>query len=175
MPSEFPPPSRRTKIVLAAIAVLTLLYSLIIAGQILLWFVLVGIAVALYLTWLLIVAVFRLVEAVERIATAAEVDSGIRDSSEAGFDPPSRRNSDEMPADDAPDGPQAAPDPDVGDRQDDAPAKGDSDDDPAGDDSADGSVGDGTNDGSVGDGTNDGSASDDSDTAPTDEDRPDRD
>ncbi|MBB6647597.1 hypothetical protein [Halobellus ruber] len=82
MSPELPPrPSRRTKIVLAAVALVTFLYSVVVTAQILLWFVLVGLAVGLYLTYLLIVAVFRLVEAVERIATAAEVDSGIRDAS----------------------------------------------------------------------------------------------
>lgn len=130
VPSAFPPrPSRRVTIALATIGLLTLLYSLIIAGQILLWFILAGGAIGLYLVWLLILAVFRLVEAVERIATAAEVDSGIRDSSETGPEAQSRRSTDETPADDAPDGSRAAPDPDTDDRRDDAPAAGDSDDD----------------------------------------------
>jgi hypothetical protein len=87
VPPEFPPrPSKRTGIALAAVALLTFLYSIIVAGQILLWFVLAGIAVGLYLTYLLVVVLFRLVEAVERIATAAEVDSGIGDASDV--DPP---------------------------------------------------------------------------------------
>ena len=85
MSSELPPrPSKRATIALAVVALVTFLYSIVIAGQILLWFVLVGLAVGLYLTYLLIVAIFRLVEAVERIATAAEVDSGIRTAAEAG-------------------------------------------------------------------------------------------
>ena len=85
MSSELPPrPSKRATIALAVVALVTFLYSVVIAAQILLWFVLVGLAVGLYLTYLLIVAIFRLVEAVERIATAAEVDSGIRTAAEAG-------------------------------------------------------------------------------------------
>ena len=85
MSSELPPrPSKRATIALAVVALVTFLYSIVIAGQILLWFVLVGLAVGLYLTYLLIVAIFRLVEAVERLATAAEVDSGIRTVAEAG-------------------------------------------------------------------------------------------
>ena len=84
MPPELPPrPSTRTTAALAAVAVVTFLYSILVLGQILLWFVVVGIAIGLYLTYLLIVAVFRLVAAVERIATAAEVDSGIRTAAEA--------------------------------------------------------------------------------------------
>jgi hypothetical protein len=83
-PELLPQPSKRTAVALAAVALVTLLYSFVIAGQILLWFVLVGIAIGLYLTYLLIVAVFRLVEAVERIATAAEVDTGIRTAAETG-------------------------------------------------------------------------------------------
>ena len=83
MPSKFPPQfSTRTTVALATVALFTFLYSIVVAGQILLWFVLAGIAIGLYLTYLLIVAVFRLVEAVERIATAAEVDTGIRDASD---------------------------------------------------------------------------------------------
>ena len=84
MSPEFPPrPSKRTAVALAVVALVTFLYSVVVTAQILLWFVLVGVAIGLYLTYLLIVAVFRLVEAVERIATAAEVDSGIRTAAEA--------------------------------------------------------------------------------------------
>ena len=79
MSPQFPPElSTRAKIAITAVALLTFLYSIVIAGQILLWFIVAGFAVGLYLIYLLIVAVFRLVAAVERIATAAEVDSGIR-------------------------------------------------------------------------------------------------
>jgi hypothetical protein len=87
-PTYPPRPSKRVTTALAAVALVTFLYSIVIAGQILLWFVLVGLAVGLYLTYLLIVAVFRLVEAVERIATAAEVDTGIRTAAEAGNSTP---------------------------------------------------------------------------------------
>jgi hypothetical protein len=81
---EFPPElSTRAKVAIATVALLTFLYSIVVAAQILLWFVVVGFAVGLYLTYLLIVAVFRLVAAVERIATAAEVDSGIRTTADA--------------------------------------------------------------------------------------------
>jgi len=81
---QFPPrPSKRVTVALAVIALVTFLYSIVIVGQILLWFALAGFAVGLYLIYLLIVAVFRLVAAVERIATAAEVDSGIRTAAEA--------------------------------------------------------------------------------------------
>jgi len=81
---QFPPElSTRAKIAITAVALLTFLYSIVIAGQILLWFIVAGFAVGLYLIYLLIVAVFRLVAAVERIATAAEVDSGIRTVADA--------------------------------------------------------------------------------------------
>ena len=84
MSPEFPPrPSKRITVALAVVALVTFLYSIVIVGQILLWFALAGFAVGLYLIYLLIVAVFRLVAAVERIATAAEVDSGIRTPAEA--------------------------------------------------------------------------------------------
>mgnify|MGYP006914279378 CR=1 FL=1 len=84
MSPEFPPElSTRAKVAIATVALLTFLYSVVVAAQILLWFVVVGFAVGLYLTYLLIVAVFRLVAAVERIATAAEVDSGIRTAADA--------------------------------------------------------------------------------------------
>ena len=84
MSPEFPPElSTRAKVAIATVALLTLLYSVAVVGQILLWVVVVGIAVGLSLVYLLIVAVFRLVAAVERIATAAEVDSGIRMAAEA--------------------------------------------------------------------------------------------
>lgn len=84
MPPEFPPrPSTRTTVALAAVALVTFLYSIVVAGQILVWFVLVGVAVGVALVYLLVIAVFRLVAAVERIATAAEVDSGIRTAAEA--------------------------------------------------------------------------------------------
>ena len=84
MPPEFPPrPSTRTTVALAAVALVTFLYSIVVAGQILVWFVLVGVAVGVALVYLLVIAVFRLVAAVERIATAAEVDSGIRMAAEA--------------------------------------------------------------------------------------------
>ena len=104
MPPAFPPrPSKRATIALAAVALVTFLYSIVIAGQILLWFVLVGIAVGLYLTYLLIVAIFRLVEAVERIATAAEVDTGIRTAAEAkDTAPPSDGEGADDPASGAP-------------------------------------------------------------------------
>jgi hypothetical protein len=136
VPSEFPPrPSRRVTIALVVVALFTLLYSLIIAGQILLWFILAGGAIGLYLTWLLIIAVFRLVEAVERIATAAEVDSGIRDPSEAGPEAPLCRTSGETPAEDTP----------VGDDSDGEAASEDADDDAADDRSDGGSAGDDSN------------------------------
>jgi len=81
VPSEFPPQlSRRAKVAIGAVALLTLLYTVVVTAQILLWFILVGVAVGLYLTYLLIVALFRLVEAVERIATAAEAESRTRDA-----------------------------------------------------------------------------------------------
>ena len=84
MSPQFPPElSTRAKIAITAVALLTFLYSIVIAGQILLWFIVAGFAVGLYLIYLLIVAVFRLVAAVERIATAAEVDSGIRTVADA--------------------------------------------------------------------------------------------
>jgi hypothetical protein len=91
VPSELHPQhpqlSTRLKIAIAAILLVTLAYSLIIAGQILLWFVLVGIAAGIYIAWLLVVAVFRMVEAVERIAAAMEADADdsgqIRDADDA--------------------------------------------------------------------------------------------
>ena len=84
MSPKFPPElSTRAKVAIATVALLTFLYSVVVAAQILLWFVVVGFAVGLYLVYLLIVAVFRLVTAVERIATAAEVDSGIRTAADA--------------------------------------------------------------------------------------------
>ena len=80
MPPEFPPrPSTRTTVALAAVALVTFLYSIVVVGQIPVWFILVGVA----LVYLLVIAGFRLVAAVERIATAAEVDSGIRTAAEA--------------------------------------------------------------------------------------------
>jgi len=62
------------KIALAVVAVVTFAYSIIIAGQILLWFVLAGIAAGIYVVWLLVVAVLRLVDATERIARALEAE-----------------------------------------------------------------------------------------------------
>ena len=151
MPSEsLPRPSRRVTIALAVIALFTLLYSLIVAGQILLWFILAGGAIGLYLTWLLILAVFRLVRAVERIATAAEVNSGIRDPSAAGPETPPHRTRGETPADDTPDGPQTPPAPDVPNRQDDTPA-GDDDGETAGEDSDDDAADDRSDGDSAGD------------------------
>ncbi len=80
MPPEFPPrPSTRTTVALAAVALVTFLHSIVVVGQIPVWFILVGVA----LVYLLVIAGFRLVAAVERIATAAEVDSGIRMAAEA--------------------------------------------------------------------------------------------
>ena len=77
MPSEFPPPlSTRVKVAAVIVLLVTLAYSFVIAGQILLWFVLVGIAAGIYIAWLLVVAVFRLVEAVERLAAAREAEVG---------------------------------------------------------------------------------------------------
>ena len=77
MPSEYPPrPSRRVKIALAVVAVVTFAYSIVVAGQILLWFVLAGIAAGIYVAWLLVVAVLRLVDATERIASALEAEHG---------------------------------------------------------------------------------------------------
>jgi len=64
------------KIALAVVAVVTFAYSIIIAGQILLWFVLAGIAAGIYVAWLLVVAVLRLVDATERIARALEAEHG---------------------------------------------------------------------------------------------------
>ncbi|WP_435186170.1 hypothetical protein [Halobellus sp. EA9] len=78
MPPEFPPQqspprlSRNAKIGLGAFLVVTLAYSFVIAGQILLWFVIVGVTAGIYLTWLLVVAVFGMVDAFERIADAME-------------------------------------------------------------------------------------------------------
>ncbi|MGQ4554751.1 hypothetical protein [Halobellus sp. GM3] len=73
MPAAFPPrSSKRLRFAVAAVLIATFAYSVVIAGQILLWFVLVGIAAGIYLAWLLVVAVFRLVDAVERIAAALE-------------------------------------------------------------------------------------------------------
>jgi hypothetical protein len=68
------------KIAVAVVLLVTLAYSLVIAGQILLWFVLVGIAAGVYIAWLLVLAVFRLVDAIERIAATreAEVSGGDR-------------------------------------------------------------------------------------------------
>ena len=75
MPSEFPPPlSTRVKVAAVIVLLVTLAYSFVIAGQILLWFVLVGIAAGIYIAWLLVVAVFRLVEAVE----ARAVEHGLK-------------------------------------------------------------------------------------------------
>ena len=62
------------KIAVAVVLLVTLAYSLVIAGQILLWFVLVGIAAGVYIAWLLVLAVFRLVDAIERIAAAREAE-----------------------------------------------------------------------------------------------------
>ncbi|WP_144901934.1 NAD(P)(+) transhydrogenase (Re/Si-specific) subunit beta [Halobellus captivus] len=77
MSAEFPPtPSRRTKIAVVIAVLATFAYSVVIAGQILLWFVLVGIVVGAYIAWLLVIAVFRLVEAVERLAAAKEAEVG---------------------------------------------------------------------------------------------------
>jgi len=86
MPSEFPPPlSDRVKLAAAVVLLVTFVYSFVIAAQILLWFVLVGIAAGIYIAWLLVLAVFRLVEAVERLAAAKEDE--IRDRREmAGID-----------------------------------------------------------------------------------------
>jgi hypothetical protein len=156
-------PSRRVTIVLAVIALFTLLYSLIVAGQILLWFILAGGAIGLYLIWLLIIAVFRLVEAVERIATAAEVDSGVRDPSEAAPGAPPRRTGGGTPANDTPDGPRAASD--VSNRRDDTPAGDNSDGEAASEDSEDDAA-DAHSDGS--------SADDDSTHNPAPDDSPDR-
>jgi uncharacterized membrane protein len=64
------------KIALAVVAVVTFAYSIVIAGQILLWFVLAGIAAGIYVAWLLVVAVLRLVDATERIASALEAEHG---------------------------------------------------------------------------------------------------
>ncbi|MFB6092875.1 MAG: hypothetical protein ABEK02_07690 [Haloquadratum sp.] len=73
MPSEFPPRlSRNAKIVLGAFLLITLVYSFVIAGQILVWFVIAGIAAGIYVAWALVVAVYRMVEAVERLADAME-------------------------------------------------------------------------------------------------------
>ena len=156
-------PSRRVTIALAVIALLTLLYSLIVVGQLLLWFILAGGAIGLYLTWLLIIAVFRLVEAVERIATAAEVDSGVRDPSEAAPGAPPRRTGGGTPANDTPDDPRATPD--VSNRQDETPAGDDSDGEAASEDSDDDAA-DADSDG--------GSADDDSTHTPAPDDSPDR-
>ncbi|WP_256546519.1 hypothetical protein [Halobellus inordinatus] len=63
-------------IALAVVAVVTFAYSIVVAGQILLWFVLAGIAAGIYVAWLLVVAVLRLVDATERIASALEAEHG---------------------------------------------------------------------------------------------------
>ncbi|RLM59622.1 hypothetical protein DVK02_02475 [Halobellus sp. Atlit-31R] len=85
VPSEYSPrPSRRGQIALAVVAVVTFAYSILVAGQILLWFVLAGIAAGVYVAWLLVVAVFRLVDATERIANALEAEHG--DSSSGSTD-----------------------------------------------------------------------------------------
>jgi hypothetical protein len=78
VPAEYPPrPSKRVQIALAVVLLVTFVYSVVIASQILLWFVFVGIVAGVYIAWLLVVAAFRLVAAVERIAAAREAEAGL--------------------------------------------------------------------------------------------------
>lgn len=75
MSAEFPASvSRRTKIAVGVLLVVTLAYSFVIAGQILVWFLFAGIVAGTYIAWLFVLAVFRLVEAVERLAAAKEAE-----------------------------------------------------------------------------------------------------
>ncbi|MFA1610404.1 hypothetical protein [Halobellus rubicundus] len=98
MPSEFPPRlSRNAKIALGAVLLVTLAYSFVIAGQILIWFVIVGIAAGIYVAWALVVAVYRMVEAVERLADAMEA----RNRREAGTEDASRIDTEDERVDDA--------------------------------------------------------------------------
>ncbi|SDX57132.1 hypothetical protein SAMN04487946_101177 [Halobellus clavatus] len=92
--------SKNAQIGIVVVLLLTLAYSVVIAGQILLWFVLVGIAVGIYVAYLLVLAVFRMVDAVERLADAVEARN------EAGQTQPSDGSSTSEKSDDA----EAAPD-----------------------------------------------------------------
>lgn len=71
--SGAPEHDQRVVVALGVVAIATLAYSLLIAGQILVWFVIVGTLGFFYLAW-------RAVRAFERIADAkvAEVRDGPR-------------------------------------------------------------------------------------------------
>ncbi|WP_311171331.1 hypothetical protein [Halobellus ordinarius] len=87
MSAEYPPqPSKRVQIALGVVVLVTFVYSVVIAAQILLWVVLVGVVAGIYIAWLLVAAVFRLVAAVERIAAAQEAKAGIESTPRHGSD-----------------------------------------------------------------------------------------
>lgn len=64
--------SLTAKVTIAAVLVVSFVYSVVIASQILLWVWLVAVAVVLVLGIRLVVAFLRLVDAVERIADELE-------------------------------------------------------------------------------------------------------
>ncbi|WP_049987617.1 ATP synthase subunit I [Halobellus rufus] len=76
MSADRPPAlSRRTKLLVGVVLAVTLVYSFVIAGQILLWFLFAGLVAGVYVAWLLVLAAFRLVEAVERLAETREAET----------------------------------------------------------------------------------------------------
>jgi hypothetical protein len=81
-----PQPSKRVQIALAVVLLVTLVYSVVIAAQILVWVVFVGVVAGIYIAWLLVIAVFRLVAAVERIAAAREAEAGVEPVPDSGDD-----------------------------------------------------------------------------------------
>ncbi|MFB6252740.1 MAG: hypothetical protein ABEI27_13840 [Halobellus sp.] len=128
MSASFPPDlSKNEQIGIAAVLLLTFVYSLVVAGQILLWFALVGVAVGIYIAYLLVLAVFRMVEAVERLAVAVETRNEVdqTQTSEAGVTSGGTSGAvefgtgaDESDTDDAPSGADAdGSDPAAGDHE----------------------------------------------------------
>lgn len=76
--------SKRTKIALAAFCMLVMLYSVVIAGQILLGVLACGFVVTAVLAYRLVGAFYRFVAATERIAAALESREGTGRSTGSG-------------------------------------------------------------------------------------------